>query len=372
MNINDNYINDMLFENENNDYEAYERIGEPAKTLKPVTVNKDFPKEKTVEIMNKYNKGKELVSLYEDILKEILGVDVITEKDTFRKDIPEDRKEEFLCAAKEYRAGVRMISEAKTDLIANLDKFVLWMINTKFKTFTRYTEDLKNEGVVGILKGMDSYDPNKSCATTFFYLYILHEMTEFVNRYVNKTTSHYSENIVRIKRVLNKYEQQGRSINVVEISQETGISPETIIQSIKVMHAANEVHYDADYLEGKLTTYGDSPETICMHGEDNKLIYEVMKKILTEEEMNVLVMKYGLDGSEPMSYKKIFETTGIPIDRLRKLFNSAIRKLRTNRSLAKNFKNNLREESILNKGTVGIVPIDIGEALADDIEDLPL
>ena len=124
MNINDNYINDMLFENENNDYEDYERIGEPAKTLKPVTVNKDFPKEKTVEIMNKYNKGKELVSLYEDILKEILNIDVITEKDTFRKDIPEDRKEEFLCAAKEYRAGVRMISEAKTDLIAKDVNFI--------------------------------------------------------------------------------------------------------------------------------------------------------------------------------------------------------------------------------------------------------
>lgn len=371
MNKLDAYEKEILLEEDEMEDIDYIPSEEEIET-KTAKFNKDFPKEKTEEIMNKYHKGKDLMEIYGAIVKEILNTDTITEKDTFRKDIPEDRADEFHAAIKEYNNGKRLVAEAKEDLVANLEKFILWMINNKFKTFLKYTEDLKNEGVVGILKGIDSYDPDKSCPTTFFYLYILHEMTEFINRYINKTTSHYSENIVKIKKVLNKFQQEGRTINVVEIAQETGISPETIIQSIKVMHASNEVHYDADYLEGKMTTYGESPEALCMQGEDNRLVYEVMKKILTDEEINVLVMKYGLDGSDGMSYKKMFETTGIPIDRLRKTYNSAIRKLRNNKTLSKNFRNNLREEGILNRGTVGIVQIDVAEALAEEIDNLPI
>lgn len=331
--------------------------------------NGAFPKEESIRIMNSYREGKDLLKKSGEILSQAFSKDSFSQKELFSiietTDNPEIAK-----AAKMYMHGEQMIVDAKEDMIKSLDMFIYWVISNNFKTFTNYTHDLYQEGVLGILKAMDIYDANRSKATTFFHVYIIHEMNEFINRNVNKTTAHYAANITKVKKAINVFEHENRDWTIKDIAQETGISPETILQALKIIEMSNEVHYDTPaYLEDKLSENFASPEDTVIQTENKRMIAEALNK-LTEDERKIVVLKHGLDGGEPCSYKNIFLATGIPVDKIKKYYNQALRKLRNNRTMKKAFGNRLKEEKALNDGTVGIVPEDIANEMMEDLMDL--
>ena len=68
-----------------------------------------------------------------------------------------------------------------------------------------------------------------------------------------------------------------------------------------------------------------------------------------------------------LSYKSISETLGIQIDRVKKLNASAIRKLKKNKLILDNFGNMKKSNKVLNQSLVGIIPIEAGEKLFDEI-----
>ena len=348
---------------DNNNVALDEKISE-----NKMKINKNFSTERAVDIMKRYNEGKELFNTYADVIKDILGVTKLTPVVLKGDNCPADRLDEFKAALKEYNRGADLIAQAKTDMTSYMDKYILDVINKKFGTYTKHFADLRQEGMIGVLKSMDKYDPTISRPSTFFRIYIIHEMTEYINRVVNKTSPHYSENIVKIKRLLSKNEYMGRVVSCIEISQETGVSPETVVQAVKIYNAANEVHIDAAGLEGKMADYGETPEDKYLKKESNELLYNEMEKTLSKEEYLVVAMRHGLGGyDDVMSYADIFDTTGIPVEKVKKYYSSAIRKLKNNKTLEKSFKNYLKEEKVLNKGKVGVVPEQIGIELADEL-----
>lgn len=332
--------------------------------------NLSFPKSESIRIMNGYNKGKALFKPAEEILKTVLGKKKISSSDLVNLNVDEETKESLKSVIADYRKGQELMNKAKEEMIQSLDMFIYWVISNNFKTFTRYSKDLYQEGVLGILKGIDIYDPNRTKATTFFYVYILHEMNEFINININKTSAHYSAHIVKVKRAINTFEKENREWTIKDIAQETGISPETILQAVKIIERANEVHYDnLACIEDKLSENFASPEEKYIKNEMRETIIDAIKQ-LSPEEQQVVILKHGLGDSEPLSYKNIFAKTGIPVDKIKKYYNSALRKLRNNRLMKKSFKNHIREEKVLNEGIVGIIPEDISNSLMEDLQNM--
>ena len=83
----------------------YTNVSKDTKFVTPMKVNENFPTEKTIEIMDRYHKGKDTMLLYEGVLKEILGVDKITPVVLNTATVPEDRKAEYAAAYNEYKKG---------------------------------------------------------------------------------------------------------------------------------------------------------------------------------------------------------------------------------------------------------------------------
>lgn len=333
----------------------------------------EVPKKTAIEIMDIYNRGKTLGSAAEMQLKELFHLgkkDRLTTAILYGKNPDEIDTDVFNALVETYQKGQKLMQDAKEDMVNLLDMFIYYVIERKFNTFKKYTKDLYQEGVVGILKGIDAYKPEKGKPTTFFYIYIVHEMTEFINLNINKTTSHYSANIVKVKRAINHFEREGRKPTIKDIAQETGISAETIAQAINIMESANEVHYETvDYLDANISQRNPSPEDEYLKNETSRLIQEAIDT-LPVDEGNVIRLKYGLSGEEPMSYKNISARLGIQIDKVKKLNSAGIRKLRRNKIISGNFKNLQREEKALNETLVGVVPVSVADAVLKDLDDI--
>lgn len=332
----------------------------------------DVSKNDAIEIMKIYNDGVDLKSPAEAILRELyhlkkkdkLTVQMLTSK-------PEGiSQDDFQALVNTYRHGMQLINDANGRMIEKMSMFIYYVIERKFNTFKLHTKDLYQEGCVGILKGMSSYDPKRSKPTTYFWIYIAHEMTEYINLNINKTTSHYSANIVKVKKAINHFEREGREWTVKDIAQETGISAETITQALNIMASADEVHYDTvDYLDSKISKTFDSPEETVLKNETARIIREAIAT-LSEDEANVILLKYGLTGEEAMSYKNISARLGIQIDKVKKLNNSGLRKLKRCKLINKEFNYLKRTENALNSGVVGVVPIKAAEEMMNELDEV--
>lgn len=333
----------------------------------------EITKKDASEIMATYNDGKVLVKAAEEQLKELFHLgpkEKITTAMLFGKAPKGISKEDFKELVQSYNTGMDLMKKGKEEMVAKLDMFIYYVIERQFNTFKKYTRDLYQEGVVGILKGIDTYKPQKSKPTTFFYIYIVHEMTEFINLNINKTTSHYSANIIKVKKAINHFEREGREWTIKDIAQETGISAETIAQAINIMEVSNEVHYDTvDYLDSQMSQRSQSPEEEFFKEETSRMIQAAIDT-LPKDEADVIRLKYGLSGEEPLSYKNISSRLGIQIDKVKKLNSSGLRKLKRSKIISGNFKNLQREEKALNSSLIGVIPLADADKMMDDLDAL--
>lgn len=370
MKLNDELYNDAVIENEELEYDDNDEMdlakeAEAAFSDKADSVNKD-----AIEIMDEYNNGKKMVASVEPIIRTLHN---LQKKDKMSESllmtIPEGYdKNAYMELVNTYKEGMTIMKNSKEKMIEKLDMFVYYIIGRNFSTFKKFTKDLYQEGILGILKGFDAYNPEKSKPTTYFYIYIVHEMTEFVNLNVNKTTSHYAANIVKVKKAINHFEKAGRDWTIKDIAQETGISAETITQALNIMESSNEMHYETtDYLDAQISKRNPSPEEEYIKNEISQMLQDSIDT-LDINEANVIRLKYGLSGEEPMSYKNIAARLGIQIDKIKKYHSAGIRKLRRCKIINGNFKGLKREEKALNDSQIGIIPIKAAEAIMDEVD----
>ena len=276
-------------------------------------------------------------------------------------------KKEFKKIVKDYLTASHFVKESKEKMIEKLEYLVYYIINKNFSTFKKYTKELYQEGILGILASMKKYDCEKSSPSTYFFNYILHQMNDFVNFQITKTSPHYATHITKIKKAINSLEKEGKEVTVIGVAQITRFSAETIVQSMKIMELSNEMHYEKiDVLESNLSETFQSPEEEFVKNEIVEIIRSAVNA-LPEDEKNVINLKFGLLDGVQLSYKSISETLGIQIDRVKKLNASAIRKLKKNKLILDNFGNMKKSNKVLNQSLVGIIPIEAGEKLFDEI-----
>lgn len=368
--FNDEYnseLDEALYDDDN-----YENEDEPIEE-ENIEKNLDVSKNDAIKIMEIYRNGIDLKAPAEEMLKDLYHLnkkDKLTVQMLMKK--PDGISEEdFKALVEMYNKGQELIVNANSKMIDKISMFIYYIIERKFGTFKLHTKDLYQEGCLGVLKGMENYNPKKGKPTTYFGIYIIHEMTEYINLNINKTTSHYSANIIKVKKAINHFEREGREWTVKDIAQETGISAETITQALNIMSSADEVHYDTvDYLDSKMSKTFDSPEDTVLKNETTEIIKNAMNSVLTEDEANVIRLKYGLDGEEELSYKNISARLGIQIDKVKKLKNTALRKLSNSKAIKDSFGYLKKTKKVLNESMVGIVPIKAAEEMMAELDEV--
>ncbi len=284
-------------------------------------------------------------------------------------------RQHFISICEKYHSDDEELKkEAIKEAIDELKRFVHYVISKKYSTYGKYYEDLVQEGIVGIIKGLEKYDPEKSKPTTFFNLYIIHEMSKYIDTEVNRTTSHYSSNLTKINREIDKFEQQGRKWNANDIAVATGLNMETVIQCLHIKEYKNEMYYESDeMLEANISEHGDSPEQQYVKTERLKTLYNSIST-LSPEEIQVLKYRFGLLGAQQISYKEIAKEMGVSIEKVRKYKYDAIKKLRHKSAMRSVFKDyiNESENSTISETEIAIIPEEIINNQMKELEEIDL
>ena len=199
-------------------------------------------------------------------------------------------------------------------------------------------EDLVQEGILGLMRAVDRFDPNRDIKFISYAVYwiraTLIEATSDVGRTVRIPLNVASE-IARMIKVRGQLTQLngGHSPDLEELATTLGW------EEARVQFLTEVTSYRSDSLETPvsedssierkdlLPSREPSPEALLMSRERTSTIRAVLEN-LTPRDREVVILYFGLNGEEPMTLERIGTRFGVTRERIRQLRNRALKRLR--------------------------------------------
>ena len=226
--------------------------------------------------------------------------------------------------------------KAKDELIKSNLRFVV-SIAKKYQTSGISLLDLINEGNLGLIKAAEKFDPDRGY---HFISYAVWWIRQSIMLAISQKASlirlplNRTADLQKIERVHKKLENKfGREPSANEIAEELDMDNEeinhlrNITQDFVSLDSTLGDSEDTTILDMIVDPKADSPDE---HVVEESLVISLNEVLdtLTDSEREILCMRYGLNGYEPMSLQQIGDKFNLSKERIRQIEKKAIRRLR--------------------------------------------
>ncbi len=198
--------------------------------------------------------------------------------------------------------------------------------------------DLVQDGNIGLIKAADKFDPEKDCR---FSTYATWWIRQTIGRGLAdkgraiRVPVHVHEMMSRVYKAAGELEVQlGRLPDSQEIADALGISREKVEMTMMLRRDAvsldTPISDDADAALGEIVADERTlqPDEHIYNEALGSELAKVMQAVLTEKECKIIILRFGLAGTPPMTLEEVGRVFGVTRERIRQIESKALRKLK--------------------------------------------
>ncbi len=237
----------------------------------------------------------------------------------------------------------KRLIEANQRLVASIAGPIHWNLGVEAKARIDFS-DLMQEGTIGLAHAIDKFDPQRGLKlSTYATWWIWQAVTRYTehSKFLVAVPAHIMEDRAKVLRLVEEANREGKSISVEELSVKTGLSLEKVDDRLNP--APGVVWLDSMSLDGEesnkhdyLTNQADSPLEHVVEVSNRETIALWMDKAgLDPREKLVLTLRFGLEGREDLSLRKvatemaaIYDEKPVSGERVRQIQTAAFKKLK--------------------------------------------